>query len=430
MTLRGWEADLRARLRRGAAGERILSREGQHPSRQAPGRPGHLPVLRRLEPDGSRGDTRAALRFVGEEPEQLVLQNRSADAAPFLIELIGIAPHRARRSRSIPFLERVELWPVRLEEGAAADLIGAVLGNDHDLRAARPAVLSAVVARDDADFLDGLFAGRQHRRSAPRHAVHSHPVDLDEIRVRPRAVRGHLRSIFDEEDAVGAAGRRSVGARHRRRPTIGDLSAVAERARRESYGLERIAAEGRQILHVSGGQSGADRRRLGLEQRDTRLSHGDRIRDAANLQLHDEGSRLLRRDLHVFEGLLRETVPLHREPVRPGSEGGKHVHATRAGRRGVRDVGFVIGERDGRIGHRRAGGIGDDTLDAAAKLRLGRGRAERQHRKGTCERSSSHLGREYRSSPSTPSRRGRGTLDRQTRGGRAPHGASVRACRR
>src|SRR5262249_14326977 len=153
-----------------------------------------------------------------EEAKQPVPQNRAADAAALLVEAVGVAPYRARIPGSVPLLKRIQVRPVRFEKQAAAKVIRAVLGNDHDLRAAVAAVLGAVVARAAADSLDGLLPWRQPRRSTPRDAVHTDTVDLNQVRVRAGAVRRHLRSVLDEEDAVGGAGRRSVGARHRHGP--------------------------------------------------------------------------------------------------------------------------------------------------------------------------------------------------------------------
>src|SRR5262249_5411183 len=138
--------------------------------------------LRRLEPLVRRPDTRVSLRLVGEEAKQPVPENRAADAAALLVEAVGVAPDRTGIPGSVPLLKRIQVRPVRFEKQAAAKVIRAVLGNDHDLRAAVAAVLGAVVARDDADFLDRLLTWRQHRRSTPRDAVHTDTVDLNQVR--------------------------------------------------------------------------------------------------------------------------------------------------------------------------------------------------------------------------------------------------------
>src|SRR5262249_7155744 len=204
------ESRLRAGLGRGAAGQRILSRKRQHASGHALRRPRQLAVLWRLEPLVRRPDTRVSLRLVREEAKQPVPQNRAADAAALLVEAVGVAPYRARIPGSVPLLKRIQVRPVRFEKQAAAEVIRAVFENDLDCRPCSAAFLGAVVARDDADFFDAPRTWRQPRRSTPRDAVHTDTVDLNQVRVRAGAVRRHLRSVLDEEDAVGGAGRRSV----------------------------------------------------------------------------------------------------------------------------------------------------------------------------------------------------------------------------
>src|ERR1700682_1218382 len=262
------KADLCTGLRCEPRGERSLSRKGKHLSGYAARRSRALQELRRFEPSDRRSYRRVAQRLVGEEGEQLVLQNGSAYAAAFLIEPVVVAPYRGRISGTVPPLVGIQARAVPLEECRAVELVRAVLRDDHDLRAAIPAVLGTVVAGDNPDFFYGLLVGREHGRPAPRHAIDAHAIDLDEVRIRACAIGGDLGSVLDEEDAVGRAGRRPIGAGHGGRPAVPRLCSIAKDPRREPYQLEGIATHGRQIFDVSRGEGSADRRRLRVKERD------------------------------------------------------------------------------------------------------------------------------------------------------------------
>src|SRR5205085_504454 len=134
--LRRCKPGLRAAQRGETRRKRSLARIRKHLAGDAARWPGALQVLRRFKPGGRRSNRGVAQRLVGEEREHSVLQDRPADAAAFLIEPVGVAPYRGRSSGSVPALEGIQARTMPLEERAAVEFVGAVLRDDHDLRAA------------------------------------------------------------------------------------------------------------------------------------------------------------------------------------------------------------------------------------------------------------------------------------------------------
>ena len=127
--------------------------------------------------------------------------DRSAEAVAELVLL----ELRDRRLEDVPGRERVVLEIVR---AAAAELVGARLGDHLDLRAAVAAVHRREVVRDDAHFLDRFGVGRQVRDAAARDAVRARVVDGEGV--------GLVALAAGVDARRGFAGERVVARRRRR----------------------------------------------------------------------------------------------------------------------------------------------------------------------------------------------------------------------
>ena len=97
--------------------------------------------------------------------------DRSAQAVAELVLARTSGP--TSRRRSSPRAGR----PGEVVRAAAAELVGAGLGDDLDLRARVASVDGGEVVGDDAHFLDRLGVGRQVGDAAARHAVGAGVVD-------------------------------------------------------------------------------------------------------------------------------------------------------------------------------------------------------------------------------------------------------------
>jgi hypothetical protein len=85
--------------------------------------------------------------FVGEKDEKAVLDNGTAGAAAPVVETIRVPDVGA--VVAIVFGERVQTRAMELEVSAAVIVVGSVLRDDLNLRAAEASILRVVVVRDE-----------------------------------------------------------------------------------------------------------------------------------------------------------------------------------------------------------------------------------------------------------------------------------------
>src|ERR1700682_1405984 len=113
-----------------------------------------------------------AQRFVGEEAEEPVMQDGPSGRAAPVVEAVVIGPVAVlgwfcyRIVAVVPCVG-IQTRAVRLEIEAAVILVGPVLGDDLNLRAAVATVFCVVVVGDDFDFLDGVLVGCDDGSTAP-----------------------------------------------------------------------------------------------------------------------------------------------------------------------------------------------------------------------------------------------------------------------
>ena len=113
--------------------------------------------LRRRQGNHARRRQHVAQVFGVEEEEDLVLPDRSADAAA---ELMGIRPASGRARGVIEERVGVELFPVEVVEQIAVELVRAGDADHVDLGAGHASVLRAIGVHHDRHFATALAPSR------------------------------------------------------------------------------------------------------------------------------------------------------------------------------------------------------------------------------------------------------------------------------
>ena len=149
--------------------------------------------------------------LVRREEEQLVLHNRPAKAVAELV-LVELG-HRALED-----VLRRQLVALEIVRATAAELIGAGLGDDLNLRARAAAVDGREVVGDDAHFLDRFGVRREVGDAAARDAVGARLVDRVVVGFVALAAGVDARRGLARERVVGAA----AAADRRRHALAGD----------------------------------------------------------------------------------------------------------------------------------------------------------------------------------------------------------------
>src|SRR3954471_4728222 len=132
-------------------------------------------------------------RVVAEEEEQPVTKDRSAYCSAELVEACIIA---LRIVVGLEALIRVQAGAVQLEKPGAMELIGAVLRDQLDLRAAEASTFCVVGICDNLHLFDGVGIRCDHRSRSPRHAGRLNSVYGDAVAVAAAAIPRDLRSVF------------------------------------------------------------------------------------------------------------------------------------------------------------------------------------------------------------------------------------------
>ena len=274
--------------------------------------------------------------FVGRVEEQLVLDDRATDADA-VADLVEIAEIELGRVRLVAAQSVIRV----VDEGRAAELVGARLGHGVDV-ARREAAIDDVERRDlHADLLDrvereGLALGRvaigvQAEAVIDRHAVQRGGVEA--------------RVLADALDGVDAA-----------------AALVHEDARVEAQHVGDVAVDGRCVLQ--GFQTEGRARPDGEVGDDHALAdHDDLVRDLGG-QAKGERGRIAQRQHHILDALALIAGSGDGDVI--GTGDGQAAHGEIAGGIGGDDAGetrLVVDEAHGRIRDRRAGLCQHDTVD-------------------------------------------------------------------
>lgn len=266
---------------------------------QAVGGTGVLVELRSLKPAVSRRCGSVAKGFIGEEGEQLVLLDRTAHAAPELIETKGVLLERCAAAGTVPTLEGIQPGTVEFEEPASMNVVGAVLRHHQYLRPTVTPVLGAIVVRHNLDCFHRRLVGCDHRRSAVAGAVDAYAVHLNVGRILAAAVGADLYAVLRRKDAVtsarstGVAGRQLIAAAPRA------YRAIAEDTRRQAHQVKRVAPEAGQILNIFGIDGATDHGSFRVDCRRDTCVHRHRLRHLTYVQLNVYGLRLLGQHGHA-----------------------------------------------------------------------------------------------------------------------------------
>ena len=138
-----------------------------------------------------------AYAFVGEEPEEVVFNNWSADASSELAILFQVTLRaRAGKKReciraadtgerfrprsgcwTVEFVESVQARVLKQDYAASMQLIRSTFGNAFNHNAGITPVLRIVAGGYHRDFGYGFLTGSDYRCSAPVETVHAHAVD-------------------------------------------------------------------------------------------------------------------------------------------------------------------------------------------------------------------------------------------------------------
>src|ERR1019366_8315406 len=150
------------------------------------------PRLRFLQDGSGRGDRVVAVSLQREEEEQLILNDRTADSKPELIE-VQTSPGNARLVRKeVIGIQRVvaDVFPA-----AAVPGIGAALGDKIDGAAGAVAVLRGHVQLQLLEFLDRILDRHVDRTAAQ--ALIGDAVDQEAVEVFTKAVDDRAVAVFE-----------------------------------------------------------------------------------------------------------------------------------------------------------------------------------------------------------------------------------------
>ncbi len=137
------------------------------------------------------------------------------------------------------------------EIDTAVILVGPVLGDDLNLRAAEASVFRVVVVCEDFDFLNGIFVRCDDGGAAPGDADGVDSINRVIVFAGPSAACGDLAAVFNLKCSIRAAGsshsctRQVIAAVW----TVGSCS-ISERTRGKLKQLKRITAKRRQLLKL------------------------------------------------------------------------------------------------------------------------------------------------------------------------------------
>ena len=187
--------------------------------------------------------------FVRREEEQLVLDDRTAEAVAELV-LVEL------RHRGLEHVLRRQLIALEVVRAAAAELVRAGLGDDLHLRAWAAAVDGGEVVGDDAHFLDRLRIRREVGDAAAGDAVGARLVDGVVVGLVALTAGVDARRRFTGERVVGAA-----AAADRRR------YALAGYTRLERDQVVEISAAERHLLELEAVDASGHAALLGLDDR-------------------------------------------------------------------------------------------------------------------------------------------------------------------
>ena len=325
---------------------------------------------------GLDGEVRAARPglaqpFVGREEEQLVADDRSAEAVAELV----LVELRHRRLEDVLGREVVVLEVVR---AAAVERVRAGLGDDLHLRAGAAAVHGREVVRDDADFLDRLGVGRQVGDAAAGDAVGAGVVHGEGVGLVALAAGVDARRRFARERVVGAA----AAADRRRHALAGD-------ARLQRDQVVEVAAAERHLLQLHADRPARRRVPARFRPAPRALVTVDRLLHARHFEREVDADRLADADVDRFAQAVREPGLDDLDPVgaRAEAEHAEHAVAVVVASRATPLAMFVT--HHDRVGDDGLLAVSDGALDGAVELRRGGGGeqpAEKEAREGTWSR--------------------------------------------
>src|SRR5207249_6396687 len=152
-------------------------------------------------------------------------------------------------SITVVLCEGVQTRTVHFEIPTAVILVGPVLRDNLNLRAAEASVFRVVVVCEDFDFLNGIFIRCDDGGAAPGDADGVDTVNRVIILAGSRAIGGDLPAVFNLKCSIRAGGPPNRGPRQIIAAVYGAaLCPVSKRTRCKLKQLKRITAKRRQFL--------------------------------------------------------------------------------------------------------------------------------------------------------------------------------------